>query len=67
MSADTHTTRIGIMFNFVPHLGFNVRPDADVPGFRISPPEGQTATNTHIDEWTSPANSSNATAYAFNG
>jgi hypothetical protein len=37
MSADTHTTRIGIMFNFVPQTGvpgFRVGL-ADLPGFRI--------------------------------
>jgi len=31
MPADTHTTRTGIMFNFVPQTG--------VPGFRVGLPE----------------------------
>jgi RHS repeat-associated protein len=38
MSADTHTTRIGIMFNFVPQTdlpGFRVGLPEDPPGFRI--------------------------------
>jgi len=39
VSADTHTTRIGIMFNFVPQTdlpGFRVGLPEDLPGFRIN-------------------------------